>query len=88
MILDNLPADFQPIVQVIDDWFTARKLGLVFEARVGKGRLIVCSIVLDDANPVVRQLRRSLIQYAAGGLLAPAHHLDPAAIEGLFTATR
>ena len=27
MILDNLPAGFQPTVQVIDDWFTARRLG-------------------------------------------------------------
>ena len=36
-------ATLQPVVQVIDDWVTARKLALVFEARVGKGKLLACS---------------------------------------------
>ena len=69
MILDGLPAGLRPTVQVIDDWFTSRRLGLVFEARVGKGRLLVTSIDLDSddlgANPVARQMRHSLLAYAA-----------------------
>ena len=36
-------ASLQPVVQVIDDWVTARKLALVFEARVGNGKLLACS---------------------------------------------
>ena len=54
MILDDLPRELRPTVQVIDDWVTNRKLGLVFEARVGSGKLLVCSIDLEhglDANP-------------------------------------
>ncbi|MFH1496771.1 MAG: sugar-binding domain-containing protein [Verrucomicrobiota bacterium] len=72
MILDHLPASLRPVVQVIDDWFANRKLGLVFEARVGPGRLLACSIDLTDredasgsVNPVIRQLRASLLRYAA-----------------------
>ncbi len=67
MILDGLPRDLTPIVQVIDDWFTNRKLALVFEARVGPGRLLVTSIDLGAAvlDPVCRQLRASLLAYAA-----------------------
>jgi aryl-alcohol dehydrogenase-like predicted oxidoreductase len=68
-------------VQVIDDWFTARKLGLVFEARVGRGRLVVCSILLDDAGVVARQLRRSLLHYIAGDRFQPLQELDLAAIK-------
>ncbi|MCB1123033.1 MAG: beta-galactosidase, partial [Verrucomicrobiae bacterium] len=63
MILDGLPPELRPIVQVVDDWFQARRLGLVFEARVGKGRLVVSSIDLDADNPVVSQLRKSLYDY-------------------------
>jgi len=85
MILDNLPAGFQPTVQVIDDWFTARRLGLVFEARVGRGRLVVCGIRLDDANPVARQFCRSLLRYMASDRFQPVQNLNPAAIEALFT---
>ncbi len=84
MILDSLPAALRPTIQVIDDWFTARKLGLVFEARVGAGRILVCSIDLGDANPVARQLRLSLLRYMSSDRFQPALELDPAAIEGLY----
>jgi len=66
MILDGLPPTLRPIVQVIDDWFTNRRLGLVFEARIGPGRLLACSIDLSgdlSAEPVARQLRDSLLRY-------------------------
>jgi hypothetical protein len=84
MILDGLPAGLAPIVRVVDDWFTARKLGLVFEARVCKGSLMVCSIALDDGNPVARQFRRSLLRYMAGDQFRPSQELNAAAIAGLF----
>ena len=86
--LDGLPAATQPIVQVIDDWFTARKLGLVFEARVGRGRLVVCSIDLTDAagdNPVARQLRTSLLRYMAGNRFAPSVDVSVASLAQLMT---
>lgn len=71
MILDSLPRELAPLVQVVDDWVTGRKLGLVFEARVRQGRLLVCSIDLGAGasgrdNPVARQLRHSLLRYMAG----------------------
>ena len=74
MILDDLPPDLRPTVQVIDDWFTARRLGLMFEAKVGRGKLAVCSIDLEhdlDNNPVARQFRHSLLQYLA------SRHFEP-----------
>jgi len=86
MILDGLPAGLRPTVQVIDDWFTSRRLGLVFEARVGKGRLVVSSIDLEGdlgANPVARQMRRSLLRYAASDQLQPSVEVSPEAIRAL-----
>jgi hypothetical protein len=74
MRIDQMPSSLQPIVQVIDDWFTARKLGLVFEAKSGKGKLLVCSIDLQNGlgqNPVVRQMRRSLLDYMASEKFDP-----------------
>jgi hypothetical protein len=57
---------------VIDDWVTNRKLGLVFEAKVGPGKLLVTSIDLDHGdNPVVRQLRYSLLTYMAAPRFNP-----------------
>lgn len=42
LILDRLPKGYKPIVQVIDNIERNHKLGLIFEFKVGKGRLLVC----------------------------------------------
>ena len=87
MILDAFPAEFRPLVQVIDDWNTNRKLGLLFEARAGGGKLLVCSIELRtglEQRPVARQLLRSLLDYAGGPAFAPAQELPLEAVRGLL----
>ena len=66
-ILDDSPAGCRPLVQVIDNFARNHKLGVIFEARVGSGRLLVCGIDLPgliDKQPAARQLLRSLYRYA------------------------
>jgi len=89
MILDDFPADFRPIVQVIDDWNTNRKLGLIFEARVGRGKLLVCSIDLRTRlaeRPVARQMLHSLLVYMGYPCFAEAKgiEIDVGLIRGLL----
>jgi hypothetical protein len=82
MNLDRLPQGLQPIVQPIDDWNRNYKLGLLFEARVGAGRLMVATADLDsrlDERPVARQLRRSVLDYMASPAFQP--HVSVAASE-------
>ena len=89
--LDRLPRELQPIVQAIDDWNRNYKLGLVFECRVGPGRLMVCSADLDsslDSRPVARQLRQSLLDYMAGGKFDPPVAVPAADIASLLFDTR
>jgi hypothetical protein len=89
--LDRLPQALQPIVQPIDDWNRNYKLGLVFECRVGPGRLMVCSADLEsslDTRPVARQLRRSLLDYMAGEKFQPQTEVSAADIRGLLFNTR
>lgn len=77
-ILTDMPR-LKPVVHVIDDWFTNRKLGYVFEARVGKGKLLACSIDLDSdlaKRPVARQFRASLLTYLKGPSFDPKSPLD------------
>jgi hypothetical protein len=87
MILDDLPPALSPVVQVVDDWVTAHKLALVFEARVGPGRLLVCSIDLKtDPNPVARQLRQSLLGYMQGNRFKPKVTLTAQQVRSLAAA--
>ncbi len=89
MQLDDLPGDLRPVVQVIDTWFEARRLGLVFEAKVHGGRLLVCSIDLAKNladNPVASQMRQSLLGYMSSDKFDPQVEVSAQAIRGLMRA--
>ena len=74
MILDNLPTDYRPVVQVIDNIERNHRLGLVFEFAVGKGRLLVCMSDLEKASERVegRQFYLSLLRYMHSADFRPA----------------
>ncbi|MGI5974148.1 MAG: exo-beta-1,4-galactosidase [Paludibacter sp.] len=86
MEMNSFPADFQPIVQPIDTWFINRKLGMLFEAKVGEGKIVVCSADVQnnlDRRPVARQLYHSIVQYMNSNLFYPEHGIDLLLIEDL-----
>jgi hypothetical protein len=75
IVLDSVGKGLQPIVRVIDDWVTNRPLGLIFECRTGKGKLLVSGIDLLDnqaLRPEARQLLFSLKKYMSSGQFSPA----------------
>jgi hypothetical protein len=87
LILDETPADFRPTVQVIDNFARNHKLGNVFEARVGDGRLLVCTIDLFQHltnRPAARQFLKSLYGYVASERFRPSQRLEMATLENLF----
>ncbi len=87
--LDRLPRQLAPIVWAIDDWNRNYKLGLIFESRMGRGKLLVSALDLSlDGGAVARQLRRSLLSYMASGSFQPAVSIKPSAIRQLFFDTR
>jgi hypothetical protein len=85
--LDSLSANLQPIVRVIDDWVTARPLGLIFECKVGKGKLLVSGADLlssRETRPGARQLLFSLLKYMQGEAFRPSTPVPMEKITGLF----
>ncbi|MCB0744856.1 MAG: beta-galactosidase, partial [Ignavibacteriae bacterium] len=64
--LNEFPVQIKPIVRVIDDWFKNRRLALLFEVKVGKGKLLVSGIDLHtnlDSRYEAKQLLKSLNNY-------------------------
>jgi hypothetical protein len=87
MIMDDFPADFRPIVHLIDDWFTNRKLGILFEAKVGNGKLAVCSVDLQkniNNRPAAAQFRQSILEYMASERFNPTKTVNIDLIKELF----
>ncbi|UCD28427.1 MAG: hypothetical protein JSV03_15300 [Planctomycetota bacterium] len=90
MVLDDFDPDFRPLVQVIDDWYTNHRLGILFEANVGEGKIVVSSLdLLNDLDhrPVARQLLSSLFRYMSGEKFVPTHTVDMKLIENLCSAS-
>lgn len=66
IILTRFKSQINPIVRIIDDWFENRDLGLIFEGKVGKGKIIVCAAdLLSDLEERLeaQQLLYSLKKY-------------------------
>lgn len=70
MVLENLTqedgTEIQPLVQVLDSFSTVRTMGLLYEAKVGDGKLMVSSMGLDQLQaqyPEARALRNSILDY-------------------------
>lgn len=91
MLLNNLPDELIPIVQPIDDWHHNRKLGLIFEAQVRNGKVLVCSADLQtdlDERPVARQFLCSLLSYTGSDEFAPSVELTPHAVKKTIDRSR
>jgi hypothetical protein len=87
IMLTEVSATIKPIVRVIDDWVTARPLGLIFECKVGKGKLIVSGIDLltdQEKRPEARQLLYSLKSYMNTDSFSPDVEVNLEKITSLY----
>lgn len=87
IVFDDLPK-LNPIVRVVDDWFKNRKLALIFEARVGKGKLIFSGIDLHtdlEERLEAQQLLYSLKTYMTGQDFNPKSELTISQLKALLT---
>ena len=87
MVLDSLSPSLRPVVQVVDDWVTNRKLALIVEAKVGKGRILICSIDLNrelEQRPAARQILYSLKQYVSSRDFDPKQIVEIQSLKKVF----
>ena len=88
MNLMELPADYQPPIQPIDTWHVSRKLGMLIEARVEKGRLLMTTMDITsdlDRRIVARQMRHAIISYMQSDDFQPRLTLHPDTVRHFFT---
>ncbi|WP_207513668.1 sugar-binding domain-containing protein [Longitalea luteola] len=78
LILDSTNRSFRPIVQVIDNIDRNHKLGMIFECKAGKGRLLVCMANLPALlhRPEARCLYHSMLRYVYSGLFDPKDQIE------------
>lgn len=87
MNLRDFPATYQPPIQPIDTWHISRKLGMLVEANVLGGRLLMTTMDIDNSlqsRPVARQMRKAIIEYMESDDFRPSISLNPQVITNLF----
>ena len=87
MNMSEFPEDFQPIVQPIDTWHLSRKLGMLFEARVGQGSLLMTTLDISTdlhRRVAARQLRTSLLTYMRSMAFRPTTEIALSTVQHLF----
>ena len=86
VIGDGQPA-LEPVIRILDNFVRNLPLALVAQCTVGSGRLLVVGADLQSdlsARPAARQLRRSLMAYAASDDFAPSATLTEAELLALY----
>ncbi|ANY67160.1 beta-glucuronidase [Paenibacillus sp. BIHB 4019] len=75
IIMDGTSREWSPIVQTIDNFERNHKLGFLFECRVGKGKLLICSLDADKVleTPEGKQFLSSVIKYMESEQFKPQY---------------
>ena len=77
---------FDPIVDVASSVKAVIRQAMLFEYRVGRGRLLVCSFAFHDADPAAAWLWNRLLDYTASDAFAPEQKLTMDQLRALFNA--
>lgn len=88
MNLADFPVDYQSPIQPIDTWHISRKLGMLVEANVLNGKLLMTTMDVTgnlDRRIVARQMRNAIIHYMQSADFSPTLTIEPAVIADLYT---
>ncbi len=71
--LNDIP--HEPVIDIATSYKNARKEAMLFEYRVGNGRLIVCTFNMKEDDPASVWLKNRIISYALSGEFSPRQAL-------------
>ena len=80
-------AELTPIIQSVDTYEYNRKLGIAFEAQVGKGKLFFLNLDVSkkmSERPATKQLLRSITEYLHSEDFKPATTIPMHKLDALF----
>ena len=76
-ILDITRIPHSPIIDIASSYKNAHREAMLFEYRVGNGRLLVCTLNLTEADPAAKWLRERIISYASSNEFSPRDAITP-----------
>jgi hypothetical protein len=83
--VDGIP--HEPILDIASSYKNARREAMMAEYRVGRGKLLICSLHLTDSDPAAVWLRNRILTYAMGEDFNPDQALTEAQFAALCKAS-
>ena len=88
VVLDGMPGIHKPIIDIATSYKNAHKEALLFECRVGEGKLLVCPLNLGRNDPAARWLKQRILSYVRSEEFVPSVRLTEAELGNICSADR
>ena len=86
-VLDLTGFPHRPVIDIASSYKNARREAMLFEFRVGGGKLLVCTLNLREDDPGAVWLKNRILSYAAGEDFQPAQTLTEEQLDRLLGRT-
>ena len=83
VVLDGLTIPHRPIIDIATTYKNARREAMLFEYRVGNGKLLVCSLRLTQQDPGAAWLKNHILSYCISEGFQPEQTLSMAQLQAL-----
>ena len=88
LVLENIPAKIEPIIRSFNTFSKPESRAYLFEARVGKGKLLVSSFVVPEGDPAAYHFYELMAKYVLGDQFNPTAKLDAEFLSNIQYPTR
>ena len=82
-VLDITRMPHSPIIDIASTYKNAHREAMLFEYRVGGGKLLVCTLNLSEIDPGARWLREHIVDYAMSEHFLPKDSLTLSELRGI-----
>ena len=76
VILNQKRLPHEPIIDIASSYKNARREAMLFEYKIGEGRLIVCTLALHDDDAFASWLKNKIVSYAASDAFEPKDEIS------------
>jgi hypothetical protein len=83
IILDQVRLPHEPIIDIASSYKNAHREAMLFEYKVGAGRLIVCTLDLTDGDPFAVWLKNKILSYASFDAFEPKYAINLSELSAL-----
>jgi len=87
-IVDVKRLPHEPIIDIASSYKNAKREAMLFEYKVGEGRLIVCTLNLSGSDPFAAWLKNKIVSYASTSAFEPKQSITLTELSALCSGEK